>query len=159
LAAAIAIVVVGGIVGAWWYSRSGRPSTPATEIQSQPAPQAVPVAAAPPEPAEPAPKPHASGGEVVRQVLPDVPRSAQNTIRGTIKVVVRVEVDPSGRVTAASLTSSGSSRYFANHALDAARRWEFSAPEVDGQPAASTWLLQFRFRRKSIQATPQRVKG
>jgi TonB family protein len=92
-------------------------------------------------------------------VLPDVPRSAQHTIRGTIKVVVRVQVDPSGKVAAATLKSPGSSRYFANQALKAAERWEFSAPEVNGQPTVSTWLLQFRFKRTSIQASPQRVKG
>ena len=96
---------------------------------------------------------------MVRQVLPDVPRSAQNTIRGTIKVVVRVQVDPSGKVASATFKMRGSSAYFAKEALNAAKRWEFSAPQVDGQAAASTWLLQFRFKRNGIQATPQQVKG
>jgi TonB family protein len=123
---------------------------------SQPAPAQV---AAAPKPTEPAARTRSSGGGVVRQVIPDVPRSAQHTIRGTIKVIVRVQVDPSGKVTAATLKSPGSSRYFANQALKAAERWEFSAPEVDGQPTASTWLLQFRFKRTSIQASPQREKG
>jgi outer membrane biosynthesis protein TonB len=68
-------------------------------------------------------------------------------------------VDVSGKVSAATLKSPGSSRYFANQALKAAERWEFSAPEVGGQPTASTWLLQFRFKKASIEASPQRVKG
>jgi TonB family protein len=95
----------------------------------------------------------------VRRVLPEVSRRAQNTIRGTIKVVVRVRVDPAGKVTSAQFKWRGSSRYFADRALKAAQRWKFSAPEVNGQPSASTWLLQFRFNRTSIQATPQRVRG
>jgi TonB family protein len=70
---------------------------------------------------------------------------------------VRVEVDPSGKVTAAKLKSAGSSKYFANLALKAAERWEFSPLEVDGKPAASVWLLQFRFKRTSIQVSPERV--
>ena len=96
---------------------------------------------------------------MVRQVLPDVPRSAQNTIRGTIKVIVRVEVDPSGKVASAAFKMRGSSAYFAREAMTAAKQWEFSAPQVNGQATASAWLLQFRFKRKDIQATPQRVKG
>jgi len=95
----------------------------------------------------------------VRRVLPDVSRRAQDTIRGTIKVVVRVQVDPSGKVSSAQFNLHGSSRYFADRALRAAQRWKFSAPEVNGEPSASSWLLQFRFNRKSIQATPQRVRG
>jgi serine/threonine-protein kinase Stk1 len=159
-AVAAAIIVVLGVVLAVLYSRSNKSpeqTTDATKpVVSEPAP--APATAAP-TPAQPAAKPRASGGEVVHQVIPEVPRSAQNTIRGTIKVVVRVQVDPSGRVAAATLKSPGSSRYFANQAVKAAQRWEFSAPEVDGQPTASTWLLQFRFKRTSIQASPQRVKG
>ena len=158
----IAVLLAAGLL--WRVLQ--KPSPPATSVNfqvsqatpdsSQPAPTQTTAA---PRPVEPAVKTRSSGGEVVRQVLPEVPRSAQNTIRGTIKVVVRVEVDPSGKITAAKLKSSGSSRYFANQALKAAERWEFSAPEVNGQPTASTWLLQFRFKKTSIQASPQRVKG
>jgi TonB family protein len=159
-AVAAAIIVVLGIVLALLYSRSSKSSTQTSDATKQPVAEGVPVpAVAAPKPAEPVAPTRTAGGEVVRQVLPDVPRSAQNTIRGTIKVVVQVEVDPSGKVAAAKLKSSGSSRYFANQALKAAERWEFSAPQVGGQPTASTWLLQFRFKRTSIQASPQRVKG
>jgi serine/threonine-protein kinase Stk1 len=159
-AIAAVIIVVLGIVLALLYFRSGKSATQMTDATKQPATKAEPApTTAAPKPAEPAVPPRASGGEVVHQVIPEVPRSAQNTIRGTIKVVVRVEVDPSGKVTAAKLKSSGSSRYFANQALKAAERWEFSAPEVGGQPTASTWLLQFRFKRTSILASPQRVQG
>ena len=124
------------------------------------APQSAPTAAPKPEATQPVAAPKklsASGGEVLHQVLPDVSKSAQNTISGTVKVGVRVEVDPSGKVTTAKLTSPGPSRYFAGLALKAAQRWEFSPPVADGKPTASTWLIQFRFKRTSTQAVPQRV--
>lgn len=163
--AAALVVIVLGILFAVFHSRSNK--TPETTASTnQPATETTPAPTAPaPKPIEPAKpveattKPRASGGEVVRRVLPDVPRSAQNTIRGTIKVVVRVQVDPSGKVTSTTLKARGPSRYFANQALKASEHWEFSAPEIAGQPTASTWLLRFRFKRKSIQATPQRIKG
>jgi TonB family protein len=99
-----------------------------------------------------------SKGSVAHQILPEVPPSAKNTITGTIKVAVRVEVDASGKVTAAKLTTLGPSRYFANLALKAAQRWEFSPPEVNGQPTVSAWLLHFHFRRTSTQAFPEQQK-
>lgn len=82
-----------------------------------------------------------------------------NTITGTIKVTVRVQVDPSGKVTSATFKSAGSSKYFAGLAMKAAQQWEFSAPVVSGEPTPSTWLLQFRFKRTSTTATSQRVKS
>lgn len=127
------------------------PATPTT-----PAPTAQP-AAQPPALAQPDPPKVNMPGAVLHQVLPEIPRSAQNTISGTIKVVVHVQVDPSGKVSSAKFKTSGSSRYFANQAMKAAERWEFTPPQIDGQPIASNWLLQFRFKRTSIQASPQRL--
>jgi outer membrane biosynthesis protein TonB len=66
-------------------------------------------------------------------------------------------VDPSGKVTAAKFKSAGPSKYFAGLAMKAAERWEFSPPVVDGKPTASAWLLQFRFKRTSTQASPERT--
>jgi serine/threonine-protein kinase len=113
-----------------------------------------------PPPAAPAPeagtKPHASSGdsgEVFRKVLPDVPQKALDTITGTVRVVVRVAVDSSGKVTDATLESSGPSQYFAKHALQAARRWEFWAPKVDGNPVAREWLLRFSFTQTGVEAS------
>jgi TonB family protein len=98
-----------------------------------------------------------SPGTVVHQVLPDVSASARNTITGTVKVNVRVEVDPTGKVTAAKLANPSPSKYFAGLALKAAERWEFSAPVIDGAPTASKWLLQFHFKRGSTQVSPERI--
>jgi TonB family protein len=117
------------------------------KIEAAPTPSPSQLPAAPPR----------TEGSVLRQVLPDVPQSAKDTITGTIRVSVRVEVDSSGKVTAAEFASPGPSRYFANLAQKAAQRWEFSPPEAGGQPAASVWLLRFRFRQDSTQVTPERI--
>ena len=90
--------------------------------------------------------------------MPEVPRSASNTITGTIKVAVQVNVDASGKVTHAKLTSAGTSRYFANLALKAAERWEFSPLLINGQPSESVWVLRFRFKRGGTQVSPERLR-
>jgi TonB family protein len=134
----------------------------------QPPLQASPTEASPPSsvqpslpPAQPATAPVTATatpqGAVVRQVMPDVSRNAMRTITGTIKVAVRVEVDPSGKVRSAKLTTSGPSQYFARAALKAAQQWQFYAPQVNGQPAASAWVLRFRFRRSGTQVSPERA--
>ena len=93
-------------------------------------------------------------GEVVQQVLPDVPRNALRTIHGKLKVRVAVAVDSSGNVTVAKLDSRGPSKYFADRALQAARRWKFKAPQVDGQDVPSKWALKFEFGRSATDVHP-----
>jgi TonB family protein len=95
---------------------------------------------------------------VLDRVQPDVPEGAFHTIRGTVDVVVRLHIDPSGNVVAASLDRRGTSRYFAAHALDAARNWKFRAPQQDGQPVFSDWKLRFEFRRSGVTITPEQVR-
>jgi TonB family protein len=131
---------------------------PSSQTQSPPpAPAPLPAPTAPvPKTAVPAKPP--SQGQIVRQVLPEVSPGARHTIRGKIKVAVRVDVDASGKVAEAKLTSPGPSRYFASQTLKAAREWEFSAPEVAGQPEESAWSLVFRIGRKGTQVAPQRLK-
>jgi TonB family protein len=89
--------------------------------------------------------------------MPDVARSAQNTITGTIKVDARVDVDASGKVTAVKLARPGPSRYFAGLAEKAAEKWQFSPLGPDGKASASTWMLKFRFKRTSTQVDAARV--
>lgn len=105
-----------------------------------------------------APKPADTKGAVSHQVLPEVSASARNTITGTIKVVVRVEADAAGKVTSARLVSAGPSRYFAGKAENAAQKWEFSPPVVNGQPQASAWTLTFRIRRGGTQVSAERAR-
>jgi|SRR5579872_3652 len=145
----IAVAIVLACIFAFFYFHN---STPTAE-----SPNATPQSTAT-TPSSATPAISNSAGKVSHQVLPEIPQSAKNTITGTIKVVVKTQVDASGKVTSAAFKTAGSSRYFAERALNAAHRWEFSPPQTDGQPQASTWLIQFRFRRDSTQASAQPVK-
>src|SRR5207244_1586639 len=92
-----------------------------------------PIAAeAPPPPPDPEPEraSEPSASEVKREVVPDVPQRARDTIRGRLKLTVRVQVDPGGEVSAAELDSPSPSKYFSDLALNAARRWKFSQADA-----------------------------
>jgi TonB family protein len=91
---------------------------------------------------------------VRHKILPDVPQSASDTIQGTIRVIVKVGVDPSGNVLETRLDSPGPSRYFARLALEAARQWKFWPAQVDGQHVSKEWVLQFDFTRTATDAFP-----
>jgi TonB family protein len=81
--------------------------------------------------------------------MPDVSRSARKSIRGVIKITVRVTVDRSGNVGAATLDNRASSKYFARAAMDAAKKWKFAqAPDQ----ASRVWLLHFEFTRTGTRA-------
>ena len=86
-------------------------------------------------------------GRVVRQVLPDVSRTSLLTIHGTVRVKLRVHVDSAGNVEKVEALSAGPSRYFANKASEAAKRWTFAAPVSNGRSISSQWNLDFEFRR------------
>ena len=93
-------------------------------------------------------------GEVLDQVLPDVSQKARDTIHGKVRVSVKVQVDPSGAVSGAELDSPGPSKFFADLAVEAARKWVFSPPEINGKSVASEWRLQFDFRQKETTVVP-----
>lgn len=95
-----------------------------------------------------------AGGAVVHQALPAVPQSALNTIRGAVKVGVRVQVDASGKVVGVDLDSPGPSKYFANLATKAARDWQFAPAKAGGQNASSEWILRFEFAQDGTKVTP-----
>jgi TonB family protein len=136
---------------------SGKPAAapaPNVPASSSPAPAAASAASTP--------KPKRSRtssvqGGVVHQVIPEVSKSARNTITGKIRVTVRVDVDNSGNVTTAKLTSAGPSAYFARVALKAAQGWQFAPAPSDGQAAPNAWLLHFRFGRRGTEVSPERV--
>jgi TonB family protein len=137
-----------------------QPTVPAAETRPSTQPAEIPAAQSP-APFSGDKKPAQKGvvrGSVLQQVMPDVSRSAQNTITGRFKVSVQVEVDAGGNVSQAKLVSSGPSPYFANHTLAAARLWKFNPAQVDGQAVASVWTLRFQFSRANIQAFPTAVK-
>jgi len=76
----------------------------------------------------------------LHEAMPEVSPGARRTIRGHIKVWVRVTVGRDGRVFAAVPDRAGPSRYFQNAAIDAAKKWTF--PPVD---APSERVMQIRF--------------
>jgi TonB family protein len=96
-----------------------------------------------------------SPGRVLGRVEPDVSASSRATITGKIHVRVGLRVDPSGKVVEARLISPGPSKYFAGHALEAARRWTFVPPQAEGQPTISNWTLIFTFTRKGVDSSAQ----
>jgi eukaryotic-like serine/threonine-protein kinase len=96
-----------------------------------------------------------TAGQVAQQVLPDVPPSARNTIRGKVAVGVRISVDSSGNVTQAELDSPGPSKYFARLALEAAQQWKFDPPRMGGRGVLSDWLLRFEFTGNGTQVVPR----
>lgn len=97
-------------------------------------------------------------GRVLDRVMPDVPKKASNTIWGTVRVGVKVQVDRSGNVTQAELQSGGPSRYFARLSLDAAREWRFAPPMQDGKGVASVWLLHFGYTNKGMSVEPEQAQ-
>lgn len=119
-------------------------SSSATIVQAAPPPPA-PIAQeeATPVAAEPLPDPNTA----INEVLPAVSRASLQTIRGTIKVVIRVLVNDDGTVRAATTHLPGPSRYFERVALQSAKKWTF-APASAKEPR--TFLVHFDFTRGGV---------
>jgi TonB family protein len=96
-------------------------------------------------------------GSVLEQVLPDVSAKARDTIHGTVRVSVKVQVDRSGSVISAGFDEPASSKYFGDLALQAARRWTFQAPEVGSRSVPSEWRLRFYFTQSTTKALPEQA--
>lgn len=105
------------------------------------------------QPAAPAPQTPPSSAPasalVLHEELPQVSRGSRESIRGQIKVVVRVTVDRSGNVNGETTEVRGSSRYFARLAADSAKKWKFAAAD---NALPREWLIQFDFARDGISA-------
>ncbi|MGH8140361.1 MAG: serine/threonine protein kinase [Steroidobacteraceae bacterium] len=84
---------------------------------------------------------------VVHEEIPDVARSARDTIRGHIKISVQVTVDRSGNVVRAVLGNPGPSRYFARLATAAAKKWKFAPADNQDSREGVLW---FDFARGGI---------
>jgi TonB family protein len=97
--------------------------------------------------------PNPARGAVLYQVVPDISQRARDTIQGTVRVGVKVHVDASGNVTDAELDNF-SSKFFGDQAVQVARRWTFTPPQVDGRNASSEWLLRFEFTQKATKVFP-----
>ncbi|MGB8850714.1 MAG: TonB family protein [Candidatus Acidiferrales bacterium] len=127
-------------------------TTPPNEKQGSGEALQAPLPSPTPPAQAPSPAAGAAAGDgVIRQVLPNASQKALNTIRGTVRVGIKVSVDPTGEVTDATIDSPGPSSYFANLALEAARQWKF-AP---ASGAASNWILSFEFAPGGAKASAQ----
>lgn len=85
----------------------------------------------------------------INEVLPDVPQSALDTIRGTVRVAVRVNIDPQGRVVRATAEDRGPSRYFERLSVEASKQWTFTAATAN-EPRSM--LVRFNFTRDGAAA-------
>jgi TonB family protein len=141
------LLVVSLIV--WAALRSNHASLPAPAVltAADAEPAVSPVASLPADhPATPPPK---ESRGVLHEEIPDISRSARETIRGRIKVSVRVTVDSAGSVTRAVLEKTGASKYFDHVATQAAGRWRFAPAEHQD---SRQWLLRFEFARSGTAA-------
>lgn len=97
-------------------------------------------------------------GKVLQRVEPVVSKSARNTISGTIKIRVKVEVDAAGNVERATFLTEGPSKYFARQSMQAAQQWKFAPAQANGQAAPSAWILYFGFRRSGTEVDSEPAK-
>lgn len=148
----LAAAAVAGLAVIWlgWRLLHGHPAPaqPASTHAQAASQPALPPAAV----VQGAGSPTSVDSAVLHREIPDVPRHARESIRGRIKVTVRVSVDRSGSVVAARLVIPGSSRYFARQAMDSAMKWKFVPAD---KQSSRQWLLRFEFTRAG--ATGQAV--
>lgn len=125
-----------------------------TEHLHRAVPTAAPAMGAmlPSEPGKAQSEPAATERRAVQQFLPNVPQTTLETIHGTLRVSVRVQVDSSGRVSSATLESPGVSPYFAKRALQAAKRWRFEPVATQKRDPLEEWILRFDYTRNGPQA-------
>jgi TonB family protein len=146
-----AVVILAGTL----FFRSRPTRTPLAPAPSEASREVTPA-----PPAQNEEKPSPAGrvrGRVATDSRPDISRQARNTIQGTVKVRVAVRVDPSGRVVETKLDTPRVSRYFGNACLQAARRWRFHPPTVEGRAVPSSWILEFDFTRSGTAVRSREI--
>lgn len=150
----IAPLVGGALIGLlviWgWSHLSQKPRSPPPAAVQQPPPAVVPTPQASPRlsQASPPAEPGLPQG-VLHEELPKVAQSANATIHGHFRVVVRVVVNRSGKVIDETLEDGGPSKYFAKLASTAARDWRFA---VTDDHATREWLVRFDFSKDQVGA-------
>ena len=107
-------------------------------------PPAGQIPSAPTEDGEPA-----IASSDIHEELPNVPRRAAQTIRGHVRVAVRVIVDKDGTVFAALTDKQGPSRYFERLALQASEKWTFAPTDSEKQ---RIMRVRFSFTRAGTTA-------
>ena len=156
LAAATGLVIAAVVIAPKLIDRQ-EPVSATAPAQLPQAPPAQPAPAPQPAPkVQAAPPPATPRDEILQRVLPEVPGQALRTIQGRVKVSVRVDVDPSGKVVGAKLDSVGPSNYFAQFALQTARRWKFAPSTAGETDRTREWMLHFEFSRTGTRVVPVR---
>jgi TonB family protein len=146
LAASIAAGLVAlGLLWAAFHGFHSHPAPQKAATDVQPSPQYTAPRAVPQNPTPPVSVPTS----IVHQEIPNVPPSARETIHGRIRIAVRVTVDPSGNVVAQTFENSGSSKYFARLASEAAAKWKFVPTDAH---ESRLWHLRFEFTRAGTTA-------
>jgi TonB family protein len=141
---ALALLVLSWLAYRSMRGESEPPTPPPVETPS-------PATAAPLAPAEPSPAPPAaSPGIATNEVLPAVSQSSLATVRGTLRVTVRVSVNKAGTVIAASTDDRGPSRYFERRALEAAKQWKFAPADTNEQRSLR---IGFAFTQSGVTAS------
>lgn len=141
-------------------TNSGSEPGEASHATSSPAPAPVSASLKTPQPVSSSAPPAKSRaadfvpGQVLEQAMPEVSQKARGSIQGTVHVNVRVQVDPSGSVSGATLNSPSPSKYFADLALHVAPRWKFFPATLNGQNVSSEWILRFNFSNSGTTVYP-----
>ena len=107
-------------------SRNTTPSAPAAPPPSAPLVTHAPANVNPASPS------------IIRKVLPQVSEKSRSTIHGTVRINVRVQLNPDGTVSSAELAAPAPSQFFADLALKAAQQWQFGAPPSPSRSSASS---------------------
>jgi TonB family protein len=87
---------------------------------------------------------------ILRRVLPEVSEKARATISGTVRINVKVQLNPDGTVSAAELANPAASQYFGGLAVKAAQQWQFGARGDEAAPGSA--VIRFDFTQTSTAA-------
>ena len=144
------VVVLAVVLMVWAGTRNSHPPLPPAPVAAAvPESKPAPSLDSPADSDQPAPPAPAISRPVLHEEIPDVPRSARGTIRGRIKVAVRVAVDSAGNVTHAALETPGTSKYFDHVATQAAGKWKFAPAERQDSRQS---VVRFEFTRSGTIA-------
>jgi TonB family protein len=83
----------------------------------------------------------------IHEEIPDIPPRIRQSIRGHVRVAVRLIVDKEGSVFAALVDEPGPSRYFERLAIEAAKKWTFPPLDTTGSRLE---LVRFDFTRQGV---------
>jgi hypothetical protein len=118
-------------------------ATSVTRARSMPSAAAQPAA------------PRVVSTKEIHEELPEVPSRVLHTIRGHVRVSVRLIVDKEGTVFAALVDEPGPSLYFERLAIEAAKKWTF--PPLD-TTASRLELVRFEFTRQGATGRAMEVE-